>query len=231
MSAQAVEPLGRMRRAIVKAMSASAAIPQFSIEMDVDVGPLRAMRGEVASDRRPSYVDIVVASAAEALRDHPSVNASFSDDGIVRHAERNVALAVALEDGLISPVIARADTLTIGELTAERIRLTAAARAGSLRPEEVLSATFTVTNLGPFGVRRFHALVVPPQAAILAVGALEADAMALTLSADHRALDGAPAALFLGQVRSQLESDVWLSHLLSHRCSEVADAKGRAPSL
>jgi pyruvate dehydrogenase E2 component (dihydrolipoamide acetyltransferase) len=210
-----VEPLSRMRRAIVKAMSASAAIPQFSIEMGLGIARLRAVREQVPADRRPSYVDALVASVARALRDHPSVNASFTDDGIVRHAQRNVALAIALDDGLVSPAIGQADALGIEALAAERRRLTAAAKAGALTPEEVLSATFTISNLGPLGVRRFQALVVPPQAAILAVGGVEQDAMALTLSADHRVLDGAPAALFLGQVRAQLESDVWLQDVFA----------------
>jgi pyruvate dehydrogenase E2 component (dihydrolipoamide acetyltransferase) len=147
--------------------------------------------------------------------DHPDVNASYTDDGIVRHEQRNVAVAVALDGGLISPVIAGADTLTLAELGAERVRLTAAANAGTLTPEEVLSATFTISNLGPLGVRRFNALVVPPQAAILAVGALERDSIALTLSSDHRVLDGAPAALFLGQVRDQLEDEAWLERLFA----------------
>jgi pyruvate dehydrogenase E2 component (dihydrolipoamide acetyltransferase) len=202
-----------MRRAIAKAMTASAAIPQFVIEMTLDVGPLRAARERVAAERRPSYIDALVASAARALVDHPSLNASLTEEGIVQHDERNVALAVSLDDGLISPVIARADTRSLTELAAERRRLTAAARAGALTPQEVLSATFTISNLGPLGVRRFQALVVPPQVAILAVGAVEDDAMSLTLSADHRVVDGAPGAQFLGQVRAQLEDETWLQAL------------------
>lgn len=208
-----VQPLTRMRRAIAKTLSASAAIPQFAIEMSLNVSRLRAARERLEAEGRPSYADALVASVAQALRDHPTVNASFTDDGILLHDERNVAVAVAVEGGLISPVITRADTRTLAGLAAERIRLTSAARAGSLAARDVLSATFTISNLGPLGVRRFNALVVPPQAAILAVGSLERDAIALTLSADHRILDGAPAALFLGQVRSQLEDAAWLERL------------------
>jgi len=205
------QPLSRMRRAIAKTMTASAAIPQFVIEMTLDVRPLRAARERFPVEERPSYVDALVASVASALRDHPALNASLTDDGVVHHADRNVALAIALDDGLVSPAILRADTLSLAELAAERRRLTAAARAGGLTPEELLSATFTISNLGPLGVRRFQALVVPPQVAILAVGAVEDDAMALTLSADHRVVDGAPAARFLGQVRARLEEPAWLS--------------------
>jgi pyruvate dehydrogenase E2 component (dihydrolipoamide acetyltransferase) len=210
-----VVTLSRMRRAIAKSMSASAAIPQFAVEMSLDVGRLRTTRKRLPAHRRLSYTDALVASVSQALRDHPWVNASFAEDGIVRHRERNVALAVAIEGGLLSPVITHADTRTIDDLAAERRRLTAAATAGRLTAQEILSATFTISNLGPLGVRRFFALVVPPQAAILAVGAVERDAIALTLSADHRVLDGAPAARFLDQVRSQLENAAWLEQLVA----------------
>lgn len=210
---QALEPLSRMRRVIAKTMSASAAIPQFAIEIALDVSGLTERRNQVEGEVRPSYLDALVASVAAALRDHPWVNASFTEEGIVRHDEVNVALAVAIEEGLISPVILAADTLSLSELRAERVRLTAAAKEGTLTPQEVLSATFTISNLGPLGVRRFNALVVPPQAAILAVGTIEDGTMVLTLTVDHRPLDGAPAALFLGQVRSQLEDEAWLDRL------------------
>ena len=112
-------------------------------------------------------------------------------------------------------MIAAADKRSISELAAERVRITTAAREGTLKPEEILSATFTISNLGPLGVRRFNGLVVPPQAGILAVGAIEQGRMALTLSVDHRLVDGAPAAEFLGQVRSQLEDEAWLGELFA----------------
>jgi pyruvate dehydrogenase E2 component (dihydrolipoamide acetyltransferase) len=147
------------------------------------------------------------------LRDHPDLNSSCTDEGILRHDEINVGLAIALDDGLISPAITVADTRPIAELVAERQRITTAAREGTLKPEEILSATFTVSNLGPLGVRRFNALVVPPQVAILAVGTIEDGTMVLNLSVDHRVIDGAPAALFLGQVRGQLEDPDWLGRL------------------
>ncbi len=204
-------PLTRMRRAIVKSMSHSAAVPQFGIEMDLDASQLVAARAQV----RFSYTDALTASVAQALRDHPAVNASYTDEGIVLHDEVNVALALALDDGLISPVIARADERTLAELAAERRRLTEAAREGKLTPAEVLSATFTISNLGPLGVRRFRALVVPPQAAILAVGNMEQETIVLSLSVDHRPLDGAPAARFLGQVKRQLEDPAWIERLVA----------------
>ncbi len=211
----AVVPLSRMRKAIAKTMSVSATIPQFGVEMGVDVRPLAAVRERVPADRRPSVIDALVASCAAALRDQPHINCSFADEGIVLHEDVNVALALALEGGLISPAIARADTLSIEQLSAERQRLSEAAKAGTLTPEEILSATFTISNLGPLGVRRFNALIVPPQAAILAVGGIEDEKLSLTLTVDHRPIDGAPAAEFLAQVRSQLEDEAWLEALFA----------------
>lgn len=215
-------PLSRMRKAIAKAMSLSAAIPQFGIEMDLDVRVLDAARGGLERDRRPSVVDALVTSAAAALVDHPGVNASFTDEGIVQHENVNIALALALDEGLVSPAIMNADRLALDEIAAERKRLTAAARAGELTPEELLSATFTISNLGPLGVRRFNALIVPPQAAILAVGGIADGLLSLTLTVDHRPLDGAPAAAFLAQIRDQLEDHEWVSALFSGLVGEPA---------
>jgi pyruvate dehydrogenase E2 component (dihydrolipoamide acetyltransferase) len=216
MSASATpERLSRMRRAIVKSVTASAAVPQFTVEMALRAAPLIEARRTAASEPRLSYSDAIVASSAAALRDHPSVNASLSDSAIVRHQEINVAFAVAIDGGLISPTIEHADRRSLSELASERVRLTEAAHAGTLTPREVLSATFTISNLGPFGVRRFTALVIPPQVAILAVGSLEDEEIALTLSVDHRVVDGVPAALFLGQIRSQLEDRAWLKAMVS----------------
>jgi pyruvate/2-oxoglutarate dehydrogenase complex dihydrolipoamide acyltransferase (E2) component len=209
-------PLSRMRRGIVRAMNASAQVPQFTVEMEMRANPLRERRERaVAESGRLSYSDALTAACAAALLEHPRVNASFAEDAIVEHAEVNVGLAVALEDGLIAPAVRNADRLTLAEIEAERVRLTEAAQAGTLSAEEVLAATFTISNLGPFGVTRFQALVVPPQAAILAVGALTAEGrIALALSCDHRVLDGAPAARFLGDVVDRLHDPSWLEDLL-----------------
>jgi pyruvate dehydrogenase E2 component (dihydrolipoamide acetyltransferase) len=162
----------------------------------------------------PSYADVVVAAVARALADHPQLNASFAEDAILVHTVCNVAIGIALADGLIAPAIRGADTLDLAAIAAERRRLTAAAEGGSLTPEEIFSPTFTVSNLGPFGVRRFRALVVPPQAAILALGALTASSeISLSLSCDHRVVDGAPAARFLGDVVERLQAPAWLDDL------------------
>ncbi len=220
---QQLEPLTRMRKAIVKSMTSSAAIPQFAVEMTVDVSSLAERRAKISVDRRPSYADALVASVAAALRDHPTLNASFTNEGILKNEEINIALAIALDDGVISPVITAADRRSLGELAIERERISSAARERRLKAEDILSATFTISNLGPLGVRRFNALVVPPQAAILAVGAIEDGTMALTLSVDHRVVDGAPAALYLRQVCSQLEDDAWLASLFEPPIAKSGD--------
>jgi pyruvate dehydrogenase E2 component (dihydrolipoamide acetyltransferase) len=221
------KPLSRNRRAIAKAMTLSASIPQFTIEMTLEVDVLSRLRSEIDPPARPSYTDALVASVAQALRVHPSLNATFTSEGIIEHEEIGLALATALEDGLISPVISKADEQTILQLAAARGALVEAARAGALKPHELLSATFTISNLGPFGVRRFGALVVPPQAAILAVGSLEAKTIVLSLSVDHRAVDGVPAARFLRHVKDQLENAEWVSRLLAGERPSPLEAPDR----
>jgi pyruvate dehydrogenase E2 component (dihydrolipoamide acetyltransferase) len=214
MTTQGRRPLTRMRRSIVKAMEASALVPQFTVERDVDVAPL-AHRRERYAGSGAGLSDVLVAASARALVAHPEVNASFDTDAIVEHDVRNIGLAIALPDGLIAPAIKDADALTLPEIAGERRRLAAAAAAGTLGPDDLFSTTFTISNLGPLGVRRFRALVVPPQAAILAVGAItERDELSLALSCDHRVLDGAPAARFLAAVAELLEAPGWADELL-----------------
>lgn len=200
-------PLTRMRKAIVRSMTASAAIPQFTLDAEFGLAPARALLAELASEPdRPSLSDVLVAAAALALRRHPRVNASFDEDAIVEHGEVNVCLAVAVEEGLLAPVIRGADRRTLPGIAAERRRLTAAATAGSIDPADLFDGTFTISNLGPFGIPRFRALVVPPQAAILAVGSAGADgSLRVALSCDHRVVDGAPAARFLADLRAGFE--------------------------
>jgi pyruvate dehydrogenase E2 component (dihydrolipoamide acetyltransferase) len=208
-------PLTRMRKAIARAMTASALIPQFTIESDATIRALTEFLRELnETDGAPSYSDCVIASCARALRQHTKLNATFSAEAILQYATINIGFAVALEDGLIAPAIRNADRLDLDALAKERIRLSEGARAGTLTGEDILSTTFTVTNLGPLGVRRFRALVVPPQAAILAVGAVTSDGMmSLSLSCDHRVVDGAPAAEFLGDIIDFLERPKWMEPL------------------
>lgn len=217
-------PLNRIRRATARAMTASAAVPQFTLDRSVRVDALMQLRERRrAAGQDGSVSDLITAAVAAALRRHPDVNASFDGDAIVRHEQINVGLAIALEDGLVVAAIHDADSHSVSDLAAERRRLDAAARAGRLRPEETMDSTFTISNLGPLEIDRFQAVVVPPQAAILAVGAARpalvpgsdppvwGRAMALTVTCDHRVLDGAPAARFLATVTDSLESPDWLA--------------------
>jgi pyruvate dehydrogenase E2 component (dihydrolipoamide acetyltransferase) len=209
-------PLSRMRRAIVATMSLSAQIPQFTLDRTVDLTQLVARRSELAARGTPvSVTDVLTAACARALRAHPALNASFDEDAIVIHGRVNVGLAVAVPGGLVSPAIFDADRLTLAELAAERQRLRDGAVAGKLRGEVLFGATFTISNLGTYGIDRFRALVIPPQTAILAVGALRqhdgAPVMSLSLSCDHRVIDGAPAAEFLGTIAEALEQPAWIN--------------------
>lgn len=220
------EPLGQIRRATAKVMTASAAVPQFTLERAVAAAPLLELREEIkAASGSASLSDFLVAACAHSLRSHPYLNASFDDDAVVHRPQINVGNAIAIDDGLVAPCIEEADTLGLEELAAERKRLLESARAGTLTPAELLNATFTISNLGPFGVDRFRALVTPPQSAILAVGALTPGVVAndgeyalgqtinLSLSCDHRVVDGAPAAEFLAEIASRLGDPAWMLDL------------------
>ncbi|HLH67094.1 MAG TPA: dihydrolipoamide acetyltransferase family protein [Solirubrobacteraceae bacterium] len=196
-------PLTPMRRAIAALMTASAQIPQFTLEATASIGP----------DQRPpdvSHATVVIAACARTLREFPHINTSFDNDAVIEHGEINIGVAVALDQGLIVPVIHDADEKTLPQLDAERRRLHEAAQSSALGASDLLGGTFTVSNLGPLGIERFRALVLPPQAAILAVGAIRHDRLALSLSCDHRVLDGAPAALFLNKLVERLENLDWL---------------------
>jgi pyruvate dehydrogenase E2 component (dihydrolipoamide acetyltransferase) len=205
-----------MRRAIVKAMTASALVPQFTIESEPSLAALADRRRRLQrSGATVSYTDLFVAACARALLAYPAVNSSFAEDAILEHPEVNVGVAIALPGGVIAPAIRHADQLTVQEIGPERERLSIAAHDGTLTPADMSSATFTISNLGPFGVRRFRALVVPPQAAILALGAITPErTISLALSCDHRVLDGALAAEFLAELVQMLETPDWLDGAL-----------------
>jgi pyruvate dehydrogenase E2 component (dihydrolipoamide acetyltransferase) len=177
---------------------------------------LATSRGETAT--KVSVNDIVVKAVAVALRAHPEVNVSFGGDKLIRHHRIHVGIAVALPDGLIVPVIRDADTKTVTQISAETRDLATRARSGKLKVDEFTGSTFSVSNLGMFGVDQFTAVINPPEAAILAVGATKQEAvvrdgqvvvgytMAITLSVDHRALDGATGAKFLADLTALLEN-------------------------
>jgi pyruvate dehydrogenase E2 component (dihydrolipoamide acetyltransferase) len=178
---------------------------------------LRGRLRDVA-DPVPSYNDFVVKAAALALREFPRVNSSYRDGAVETYDRINVGIAVAAEDALVVPTLPDADRLSLGEIARHSRDLAARVRAGSISPAELSGGTFTVSNLGMYGVDSFSAVINPPQAAILAVGSLKPRAVALdsgelaarptimlTLACDHRVLYGAEGARFLSRVRELLE--------------------------
>ena len=212
----AVEPT-RAQSLIARRMAESrATVPAFTLRATADGEALAALRAQ-APEPAPTINDLVVRAVALALREHPAVNGAYRDARFERYSRVNVGIAVALDDGLLVPTVFDADGKALTEIAAETRRLAGRARAGELTPPELSGGTFTVSNLGMHGVRSFEAVITPPQAAILAVGALEPRAVArdgevvvraqldLELSCDHRAIYGVPAAAFLARVRELLE--------------------------
>jgi len=217
--------VGTVWRIMAQRMTESwTTAPHFYLVREVNVSRLvswldRARRHSAA---RITYTDLLVKLVAAALSQHPRVNASWKDGAIARNADVNVGLAVAIDDGLVVPVLRRADTLSLSELATRREDVVSRAQAGKLRPADIQGGGFTISNLGMYGVDAFSAIVNPPQAAILAVGRI-ADrvvalngqpvvqpTMVLTLSCDHRALDGARAAQFLGALADLVEEPLAL---------------------
>jgi len=197
--------------------------PHFYLVREVNASRLISWR-EKAKKQIPgvTYTDLLVKLVAAAIAQHPRVNVSWKDGTIIHHPDINIGLAVAIDDGLVVPVIHRADTLSLADIAAKRADLSTRAQAGKLRPADIQSGTFTISNLGMYGVDAFNAIVNPPQAAILAVGRITdrvvavngqpavQPSMVLTLSCDHRAIDGARAAQFLGALADLVEEPLAL---------------------
>jgi pyruvate dehydrogenase E2 component (dihydrolipoyllysine-residue acetyltransferase) len=218
-----VTPTRVQLRIAERMVQAKTTIPDFAVSMTVDMDAATEMRGAMrahadrSGTRPPSVNDMVIKACALALREHPEVNSSFVEDAFLRHAHVNVGVAVATEGSLLVPTIADADVRSLGSIAQESRRLAGAVRDGTIAPAELAGGTFTVSNLGMFGVSGFTAVVNPPQAAILAVGAVEEAAvvrdgaltvgrrMHMTLTCDHRIVYGAAAAAFLSRVRELLE--------------------------
>jgi pyruvate dehydrogenase E2 component (dihydrolipoamide acetyltransferase) len=224
-SPQRGEGVSTVWRIMAERMTASwTTAPHFYLVREVNVARLVAWLGTARKQTgaRITYTDLLVKLVAATLAQHPRVNVSWKDGALERHAEVNIGLAVALEDGLVVPVIARADTLGLKDIATRREDVVARAQAGKLRPADIQGGVFTISNLGMYGVDAFSAIVNPPQAAILAVGRI-ADrvvpvngqpavqpTMTLTLSCDHRALDGARGAQFLGALADLIEEPLAL---------------------
>jgi pyruvate dehydrogenase E2 component (dihydrolipoamide acetyltransferase) len=218
-------PLSEMRRVIARRLSESFfTAPHFFVTIETEMDAAMALRDQVARARnvKISINDLVVKACAQALRAFPMVNARFAGDRIVTLADVHIGLAVALPDGLIVPVIRNADRKDLVALARESKDLATRARERKLKPEDYTGSTFTVSNLGMLGVTQFTAIINPPESAILAVGAVRlvpivegerirpGQRMNLTLSCDHRAIDGALAAQFLQSIRKSLENPVVL---------------------
>jgi pyruvate dehydrogenase E2 component (dihydrolipoamide acetyltransferase) len=207
-----LQPWSATRRAIAKKMFDSArGIPHFYIVMDVDARPLQTLRARYkAAGASASINDLIVHAAARVLPRHPAVNANHADDGLLSFAHAHIAVAVATDEGVLAPVLRFADHLQLPELTVALAGLRERVTGRRVGKGELDGASFTVSNLGMYGVREFTSIITAPQCASLAVGAIRSsgDAMmlTLTLSCDHRAIDGATGAAFLRELKDALET-------------------------
>jgi len=218
-------PLSAMRRTIAKRLSESTGpIPHFYLTADYDVTNLLEVRRQLSemTGAKLSLNDFIIRAVALALRSHPQVNASWGDDAITQHGEVHVGVAVATPEGLITPVIRNADQKSVSDIATEVRALADKAKNRKLKPEEYQGSTFTISNLGAWGIEEFTAIINPPNAAILAIGAAEArpvaidrqivvrDRMKVTMSCDHRLVDGAIGADFLRTLRQLIEQPLRL---------------------
>jgi pyruvate dehydrogenase E2 component (dihydrolipoamide acetyltransferase) len=221
------EPLSMMRESIAKRLSQSnVEAPHFFLTVEVKMENAIAFRDSLNNfdeENKISFNDIIVKACAAALQEHPEVNATFMKDKIRMFGDVHIGVAVAIDDGLITPVVRDVDKKGLRDISAETKDLAARARQRKLRLEEYSGSTFTVSNLGMFGVDEFTAIINPPEAAILAVGAIVekpvvedsqikiGKRMRMTLSSDHRVVDGALAAQFMQTLKKILESPAALA--------------------
>jgi len=216
-----VEQLSSMRKTIARRLTEAWQAPVFQLGITVDMERALEVRKRLvelnADGAKPTVSDLLTKVCAMALMRHRAVNALYKGDAIELHPTANIGIAVAIPNGLVVPVIQRCERKTIAEIAAGRAELVDRARGGKLQQGDLDGGTFTISNLGMFGIERFVAVLNPPQAAILAVGSTEEKPvvldgqvvvrprMELTLTCDHRAIDGATGAQFLGDVRAFLE--------------------------
>ena len=210
-----------MRKTIARRLAESKYTnPHYYETIDIDMSSAIAAReriNEIDDDVKISFNDLVVKAAAVALKQHPMVNSSWADDKIIQHGSINVAVAVAVEEGLVTPVIRNTDQKGLQQISDETKELAGLARDGDLEPEQMQGSTFSISNLGMFGIEEFTAIINPPNACILAVGAIRdvpvvedgevvpGKRMKVTLSSDHRLVDGVTAGQFLNTLRDLLE--------------------------
>lgn len=217
--ALATESLSNVARLMAERTTQSwTSVPHFFLVREVDASELIAVQkrfsaeAEKAHDTAPTITDFLIALIARTLAKHPRMNSTWTGDGIRSNADVNISVAMAVKDGVVGAVVHKANTLKIAEISTQRRELTERARAGRLRPADIAGGTFTLSNLGMYKVDAFSAIITPPQAAILAVGTISERVvpvegkpgvrpmMTMTLSSDHRVVDGAQGAEFLSDL-------------------------------
>ena len=220
-------PMNNMRKTIAKRLTESKqTIPHFYLTIDCDIDKLLALRGEInalpKATQKLSVNDFIIRACSLALHEVPEANATFHDTFVRQYSTVDIAVAVAIDGGLVTPVIRSAEQKPVSVLSTEMKSLAERARAGKLKPEEYQGGGFTLSNLGMFGIKHFGAIINPPQASILAVGAGEpravvkdgqlaiATMMSCTLSVDHRAIDGAVGSRFLAAFKELIENPLCL---------------------
>jgi pyruvate dehydrogenase E2 component (dihydrolipoamide acetyltransferase) len=224
-------PHSSMRKVIAKRLQAAKqTIPHFYLSMDVELDALLKLRADLnaqspkdgAGAFKLSVNDLIIKASAVALRRVPAANASFTDDAMIRYHDVDISVAVAIPDGLITPIIRKADQKGLAAISNEMKDLAARAKSGKLKPEEFQGGSFSISNLGMFGITSFSAIINPPQGAIIAIGAGEkrpvvrgselaiATVMTVTLSCDHRVVDGAIGAEFLAAFKAIVEAPLSL---------------------
>jgi pyruvate dehydrogenase E2 component (dihydrolipoamide acetyltransferase) len=219
-----VESLGQVARLMAERTKQSwTSVPHFFLVCEVDatllVDAKTRLRQEMDQSQRaqPTITDLLIALLAQALAKHPRMNSSWTEEGIRRNPDVNISVAMAVKDGVVGAVIHKANALSLGEISIQRRDLTERARAGRLRPVDISSGSFTLSNLGMYKVDAFSAIITPPQAGVLAVGQISdrvvavqgkpsvRSMMTMTLSSDHRVVDGARAAEFLGELAESVQ--------------------------
>jgi pyruvate dehydrogenase E2 component (dihydrolipoamide acetyltransferase) len=221
------QELTRLQRTVSRRMAESkATAPDFALEVEIDMTACVELRGQLKemTERAPSYNDMVVRACALALREHPRVNGAYRDGKFELYSNINVGVAVAAQDALVVPTVFDADRKSLGEISRQVRALAEKVRDGKITPPELSGGTFTVSNLGMYGIDSFTAIINTPQAALLAVGALKKkpvvtedgaiearDMLSANLVCDHRILYGADGAQFLARVRELLEKPLALA--------------------
>jgi pyruvate dehydrogenase E2 component (dihydrolipoamide acetyltransferase) len=212
-----VESLTTIARLMAERTTQSwTTVPHFFLARDVDASALNAAREQLGRDKF-THTDLLIALVARTLLDHPKMNASWTGSAIRLNPDVNISLAIAVPEGVVSAVISNASTIALAAIATQRKDLAERAKSGRLRPTDIAGGTFTISNLGMFGIDAFSAIITPPQAAVLAVGQISdrvvavhgqpavRPIMTITLSSDHRVVDGAQAAAFLNDLAAALE--------------------------